>query len=276
MISLRDHIKRLLSVSHSLTPWASYSSISENLHLALSLDALRANTDIYCTSPWCRVASEFDEVNNELMARYLGGIHIFRHVWITYEVAIKMASTASELKKYGNSKGALGREVILRMMAHRSFPHLCRVLSEALEFHHGEKNKDRTNRLCQLIAKRCLAPIGSEHLRLFRNAVVHGDIPPPHPEDWGEASTYYPENDTHIRQLHTNTRLALILIQMLLREHWYQNRNSQVLRPTLEPIYLALTQLHCNTSDKEETQVPLEFFRYQTESEESCREVFHY
>ena len=178
LIPLREHMKRLSSIIDKLSESLvsdHLDSVSEPLRVGASLNNLSVDTDIDGTGLWCRSASDFEAANSEVVAKHIAGIIVFQLVWIAYESAIEMASQSSERDKY-RGKGALGREVIFRLMKNRCFPRLRQVLSGALELYAADMEYFRTRLMRQLIDAGSIAAIGAEHLRCFRNAVIHGEI----------------------------------------------------------------------------------------------------
>ncbi len=82
------------------------------------------------------------------------------------------------------------------------------------------------------------------HLRQFRNAVTHGDLPKPEPEDWGERSEYRVDDDPAIRQFAPNIRLTLVLIQILALSEVGDGEELSGWRSEIEPAVALFEQLH--------------------------------
>ncbi len=258
---MREHIQRMVSVTAELSSAASsdrLDPICENLRLAASLEDLSVDTDIDGTGVWCSPAAAFDAANNEVTAKHIAGVIVFHLVWIAYETAAELASKPRESAKY-RGKGVLGRAVILRLMGDRRFPHLRQVLSAALELYATDMEYFRTKEMSPLVEAGSIAAIGAEHLRCFRNSVIHGEIVPPTPEDWGESSEYNADNDPVIRQFHANIRLTLLLIQMLLRSQCNNNDELDGWSSSPKPSVLVLSQLHCDEPVRDETQMAFKF-----------------
>ena len=156
LIPLREHLKLLSSITDELSESPvseQLDSVSEHLRMAASLTDLSVNTDIYGTALWCRSASDFEAKNCEVVAKHIAGMIVFHLVWIAYESAIEMASHRAERKKYPG-KGALGREVIFRLMKSRGFPHFRQVLSGALELYKDDMEYFNTEKDVQVYHRR--------------------------------------------------------------------------------------------------------------------------
>ena len=207
MIPLREHIKRLHSVAYELSYHSvsgEWHVVSEHLSLAASLRDLSADTDIYNTSMWCRDAADFEDANSEVVEKHLAGVIVFTLVWAAYEAAVKVASEPFP-GNLPDGMGARGREILKQLMGNKHFPYLRQTVFGALKLHNGRAIIDPdSDTMRSLIAAECIAAIGAEHLRCFRNAVAHGDIAKPEPGDWGERSAYNADDDPAIRQFHDN------------------------------------------------------------------------
>ncbi len=181
MIPLREHITRLSSVAADLSgPW---SGVADNLHYAASIEDLSADTDIHATSGWCSTAYEFEVAHSALTERFVAGVIVFNLVWSAYECAVEVAAGAAGEKR---PKGALGRD-LLRSVENR-LPYLRVALYEAIGLCERENTAFPTAAMRQMIKSASLEGIAAEHLRVFRNALVHGAIPKPLPSDWGGRS----------------------------------------------------------------------------------------
>ena len=261
MIPLRKHIKRLVSVTDELSESVGSDSLDfvrVNLRLAASLEDLWVDTDIDGTAAWCRFAPDFEEANSEVTAKHIAGVIVFQLVWIAYEAAGEIASTPSGSTTY-KGKGALVREVIFRIMRNRRFPHLRQAVFRALELNAADMEYFRTKEMRSLIVAGSIAAIGAEHLRCFRNSVIHGDLVRPLPEDWGESADYNADDDPAILQFHANIRMALLLIQILLRSQCNQNDELKGWHSDPKPSFLVLTQLHCDVLEEDENEIEMPF-----------------
>ena len=96
-----------------------------------------------------------------------------------------------------------------------------------------------------------ITAIGAERLRCFRNALVHGDIGKPEPKDWGAKSTYSADNDPDIGQFHDSIRIALILIQILMRSTLKADEELSGWQSESQSGMLLLMQLHCKIAHTE-------------------------
>ncbi len=260
MVPLREHIIRLSSVvvelqSEQTAHFGPWEMVSENLRLAASLRDISADTDVDGNSYMCSSAAVFDEANSEVAEKYLAGVIVFNLIWIAYEGAVKMANEHFRCKKI-NGKGALGRVLLTDHFGDAHFPHLRNILYEASDILGTLRLTSNANDK-KLIASGSLASIGAEHLRKFRNAVTHGDLVKPLPKDWGEESKYSANDDPSIKQFHINSRLTLILIQILIRISLDQNYEigSWVSEP--QPADLLLTQLHCILPESSDVELPM-------------------
>jgi hypothetical protein len=258
MIPLREHMTRLCLLADELSHWGSsgdWHGVSENLHLAASLNDLSADTDIDGTSMWCGSAAEFEDANSEVAEKHLAGVIIFSLVWAAYELAVEIASEPFGMKQ---PKGARGRELLVQLLGDKHFPHLRSAVLAAFELYGGRGINLSTREMRRMIAMGSLAGIGAEHLREFRNAVAHGAMIKPLPEDWGDKSEYCPDEDPAIRQFHVNTRIALLLIQILMRSTLNPHDELKGWLSEPQSAVLVLTQLHCVPRERFESELPLQ------------------
>ena len=257
MISLRNHVTRLCLASGELSHEAlsgEWHAVQENLHLAASIKDISADTDIDSSSFMCSSVAEFDDANTEVAEKYLAGVIVFNLVWAAYESAVEMASKSFGLKQ---PRGARGRELLLQLVGDKHFPHLRSAVFDAVGLRNDRCADLSTGEMRRAIASQSMAGIGAEHLRQFRNAVTHGSITKPMPGDWGDKSEYSADQDLGIRQFHANTRLALLLIQILMRSALPQCTDLQAWLPESHPADLVLTQLHCVLPERSESELPL-------------------
>ena len=219
MIPLREHVTRLYSVAHELADQTSskeWHKIAENLRLAASLNDLSANTDIDGHAQWCSPAADYETMNSEIASKYVACVITFNLVWTAYEAAVEITCSPSERKHYFG-KGARGREVLLRVMAHSHFPHLRHSALNALGLNNTPAIDFASSEMRRVIAENSIAAVAAEYLRCFRNAVTHGAITQPMPLDWGEHSSYTPDEDAAITQFYYSIRTTLLLTQILIR-----------------------------------------------------------
>jgi hypothetical protein len=202
---------------------------------------------VYGNNFMCGSAVDFDEAHSEVAAKYLAGVIVFNLVWGAYEWAIEIVSGPAARKR---GKGARGRDLVYRVLGDRHFPYLRQATFRALELGRMKAAKFRTPEMQRFLAAGSLAGIGAEYLREFRNALVHGSLRKPEPEDWGEKSEYRADDDPDIIQFHANTRLTLLLIQILMRSVSEGGEELTAWFSDPAPAALALTQLHCPLPEK--------------------------
>lgn len=245
MIPLRDHMMRLCGVAEEFSN-RGYSedcrAIAENLHLAAAISDLSADTDVYGDSTWCGGAADFDATHSEVAAKYVAGVIVFNLVWGAYEWAVDISSRPSTVKY---AKGARGRDLIFRAIGDEHFPCLRNAVLDALDVNPGNRPNFNTGEMRRMLAAGSFGGIAAEYLREFRNALVHGSLRPPTPEDWGKNSRYVADDEPAIRQFHTNIRITLLLIQILLRSAAKENEELTAWFDDPQSAILVLTQLHC-------------------------------
>ena len=260
MILLQEHIKRLHTVANEMLYRGEsdkWQIVSEHLSLAASLLDLSVDTDIYNTGMWCRPAAEFDEANCEVAAKYVASVSVFNLVWTAYEATVIAASEGIDVN-LPESKGARGRELLKKDMVDKHFPCLRQVVFSAIELRQGFEIDYGSKGMRCLIKKGYIAAIGAEHLRCFRNAVVHGEIRQPMPDDWGELSKYIADNDPALRQFHFNIRITLLLIQILMRKTLRVDYELAGWTSNSQSGSLLLTQLHCESLHGDQLDLPFQ------------------
>ena len=241
LVPLREHIKRLCTACLEIAPEAlvgNWDAVAYNLKLAYSLTDLSADTDIDGAGMWCSPAADYDDTDSEVTAKYLAATVVFTFVWSAYEraVATMRPSTAG--------KGAVGRDMIASL-ARCHIPYLRDALFNALELDRS-KTDFRHRDMRRMIDTGSAAGVAAEYLRQFRNRLIHGDIKKPEPKDWGYKSEYIPNSDYDLRIVHANTRLALLIIQILACEDLGDGLKVQyMLEEACDPKFL-LRYLHCN------------------------------
>ena len=258
MIPLRTHMSRLCLAANELLQRGSaaeWYGVSQHLHLAASLNDLSADTDLDGAGAYCRPAAEFDEANTEVAEKYLAGFIVFNLAWAAYEGAVEIVSEPFGMKQ---PKGARGRDLLVQLFGDKRFPHLRTAVLEAFELRNSSCGAFNTAEMRRMIATGSMAGIGAEHLRGFRNAVAHGDIAKPMPGDWGDNSRYCADNDPHIRKFHANTRIALLLTQMLMRSTLGETDELCAWMSVPQPACLVLTQLHCMSLERLEFDLPFQ------------------
>ena len=258
MIPLREHVKRLCVAAEEHSRWmssAGWRAVSENLHLTASLSDMSADTDLSSDSFWCGPAADFQDADSDVAEKHLAGIIVFNLVWTAYECSVEIASKPFSMKQ---PKGARGRDLLVQLFENKQFPHLHRAVHDAFDVRNGPGANFRTPEMRRMIATGSMVGIGAEHLREFRNAVVHGNVTKPVPEDWGINSTYDANNDPAIRQFHFNIRITLILIQILMRSTFAHGDDLSGWLRDSYPAALVLTQLHCAVPEYYEPELPFD------------------
>jgi hypothetical protein len=256
MIPLRYHMMRLCCVADEFANRGyseGWRAVAENLHLAASLRDLSTDTDVYGDSFMCSGAADFDEAHSEVAAKYLAGVVVFNLVWTAYEGAVE---TASPPPAGRHAKGARGRDLIVRALGDKHFPHLRAAVLDALDLASTTCLDFGSREMRRMLAAGSIAGIGAEYLREFRNALAHGTLSKPMPDDWGKGSEYVADNDPGIQQFHANARVALVLIQILMRFASNDSYELTVWLNERQPVSLILTQLHC-LAHLEEGALPL-------------------
>ena len=214
MIGLREHVTRLCQVAYNLAavqipgPW---NAVGENLQLAASLEDIAANTDIRNTTMMCRPAAEYEAHNSDLAERHLAGVVVTTLVWMAYEAAVTCVIGESAL---GRPKGALGRDVLLLDFGERTFPFLRSAVTDAITSS-GLQSELAGPTTRRLLRSGSWAAIGAEHLRVFRNAMIYGQIRKPSPDDWIDEMQECGGANGAIARFAPNIRLTLLLIQAL-------------------------------------------------------------
>ncbi|GAA0280617.1 hypothetical protein LNAOJCKE_2022 [Methylorubrum aminovorans] len=222
VINLREHMTLLWSASNEFAQvFEGWTIVSENLRLAASINDIFADTDLQGDSGWCAPAAEYESANSELSEKYLAGFIVFSLTWTAYEGAVDIISEYH--KEIKQQRGARGREIILKLGENNSFPHIRNFVYMATGTRSAEDKFFKTPEMRRILRAGSLAGVAAEHLREFRNAVIHGDIRKPEPLDWGEGSKYIPDDDPGISQFYHNVRLLLIMIQILMIEEHRMN-----------------------------------------------------
>jgi hypothetical protein len=257
MIPLRQHMIRLCAVAEELANRGhseDWRAVSENLHLAASLRDLDTDTDVSGDSFMCGAAADFDAAHSEVAAKYLAGVIVFNLAWTAYEGAVEIASRPAASK---HAKGAKGRDLVFRVVGDERFPFLRGALFDALDVASSECVDFRSREMRRMLAAGSMAGIAAEYLRAFRNALAHGTLRKPLPDDWGRNSPYLADNDPAIRQFHANTRLALLLSQIIMRFASNESYQFRAWVDEPQPVSLVLTQLHCQLQLEEADELPL-------------------
>lgn len=248
MIGLRDHIVRLSATAHSLaeTGWdAGWGAVAANLHLAASLNDVFADTDIRNTGYMCSPAAEYEEVNGELAEKHLAGVIVLTLVWTAYEGAVEATHPGRGARR---PRGAMGRDVLQAEPSGVYIPYLRDVVLRALA-ESSWPTVFGTPEMSRVIKSGSWAAIGAEHMRQFRNAMIHGDVGKPDPKDWGDRSRYVVDEDPAVSQFRHHTRVVLLLIQALaLRDTTKEDMLSGWMLDQV-PARLLLSELHCRIDD---------------------------
>lgn len=269
LIDLHEHMVRLCMLSNELAERFSplWDPVYENLLLAASLTDITADTDLQNTTMMCRPAAEYEAVHSQLTENHVAGVIVTSFVWTAYECAVE--AVAGNLGKR-SPKGATGRDLLYRQFGDRPFPHLKACVLRAIcmtmeppEFSSGVAKA--------ILAKGAWAAIGAEHLREFRNAMIHGKLRKPEPHNWGDEPVSEYRKDPSILQFEPNIRLILLLIQILALGKIDPDEELSGWRFDPDPAHLILSQLHCaiDETDEEDAQlhIPIEIGPLRTPDE---------
>ena len=241
LVPLREHVRRLCTACLEIAPEArrgDWDAVAHNLKLAYSLNDLSADTDIDGAGMWCSPVADYDSVDSEVTAKHLAATIVFTFVWSAYERAVATVCPS----KIG--KGAKGRDMIVDL-ASCHMPHLRDTLFDALELDRSGTNFRHTD-MRRMLKAGSVAGVAAEHLRQFRNRLIHGDMPRPEPGDWGDKSEYFPNRDCGLRRFHANIRLLLLLIQILVREDVHDGLELDYQLEEPHDARLSLKYLHCD------------------------------
>ncbi len=241
LVPLREHVKRLYRACLEIAPDAligNWEAVAYNLKLAYSLTDLSADTDTDGAGMWCSPAADYDDADSEVTAKYLAATIVFTFVWSAYERVV------ATMRPSRAGKGAVGRDMIVGL-ARYHMPYLRKALFDALELDRsGTDFKDLNMR--SVLKTGSAAGVAAEHLRQFRNRLIHGDLPKPEPKDWGHGSEYDPDRDCGLRRFHANTRLLLLLIQILACEDVHDGLELQYMLEEACGAKSLLRYLHCD------------------------------
>lgn len=256
LIELHDHMVRLCMVCNELAeryspPWA---PVYENLLLASSLTDISADTDLQNTTIMCRPAAEYEAVHSQLTEKHVAGMIVTSFVWTAYECAVEAVAGESESRR---PKGALGRNLLLDQFGDHPFPHLrdcvLRAIGVTLVPPPFSSETAKT-----ILAEGAWAAIGAEHLREFRNAMIHGKLRKPEPRNWGDEPVSAYANDPSIMQFEPNVRLILLLIQILALCDTDPDNELSGWRLEVDPAHVLLSQLHCSINEHNEDDAQYE------------------
>jgi hypothetical protein len=242
MVDLREHVRRLCLAAGelSLHPLgAGWDDVAHNLRLAYSLVDVFAETDVDGASMWCSPVAEYESTNGELTEKHLAATVVFTFAWTAYECAVElmMAPTSRWV-----GRGAMGRDLLATISA--PVPFLRSVLLQAAELDHAGTNFSHPD-MRRLLHRGSVPGIAGEYLRQFRNRLIHGKLPKPEPQDWGEPTEYIIDQDPHVRRFHANIRLVLLLLQALAAEDVDEDQEVEAWLEGPCDARLALQQLHC-------------------------------
>jgi hypothetical protein len=210
LVDLREHVRRLCLAAREIAEFPQsdgWDDVAHHLRQAYALTDLFADTDIDGASMWCGPVADYEAVNGELAAKHLAATIVFTFVWTAWECLIESMSSGAV------GKGAKGRDLVASL-AKGGMPFLRSVIFSALALDHADVNFGHRD-MRRMLELASLPGIAAEYLRQFRNRVIHGDVQQPEPGDWGDGSAFQVDQDPHLRRFHTNTRLTLLLIQVL-------------------------------------------------------------
>lgn len=258
MIDLHEHIRRSWLVLNEFSGWAKgdgWDAVAQNLHLAACLTDVFANTDLDGSSMWCRSAAAYERANEEVTVKHLAGLIVFNLVWTAYECAVEVASKTTSLKI---PRGAKGRDLLSQLARGRHFPYLKVAFLDALDV--VPKTTDLSRREMRIaLAEGFWPAAAAEHLRQFRNRVVHGEVSKPQPGDWEDEPNYSADDDPAIRQFPVNIRLTMMLIQILATTAVDDDDELNAWSADAQPAGLIFQQLHCKaTFDGAQFQLPFD------------------
>lgn len=243
MVPLREHVRRLCVSSHELATFplaGRWGDVAHNLELAHSVTDIFSETDIDSSAMWCGPAADYEAADSEVAAKHLAAVIVFTLVWTAYECAVETMVSG------GGGKGARGRDLVAAV-APPNVPRLRETLLAALELDPGGTHWSSRDSQ-RLIASASIAGLAGEHLRQFRNRSIHGDLPKPDPTDWGPRSEYSADADPRLRRFHANTRLALLLLQILAASDAGADAELEEGLEDACDADLALLLLHCERS----------------------------
>lgn len=95
---------------------------------------------------------------------------------------------------------------------------LKRILLEAFELNLHDINHDQPD-LRRYVQTGNRPGIAAEHLRQFRNRLIHGDLQFALPDEWDADRHARLNEQPELRRSHCNIRLTLMLIQLLALQH---------------------------------------------------------
>lgn len=244
MVNLREHVTRLCLTANELggrSRASAWRAVSENLMMAASLTDLSADTDLQNSTMMCGLAAEYEDVNSQLTEKHLAGVIVTTLVWTAYEAAVEAVAGVQHKRR---PWGALGRDTILATVGTQDFPHLRRTVLSAIAIAQAPP-QFTSPEAKQALNEGAWAALGAEHMRQFRNAMIHGSIGKPEPRDWGEHSEYIIDQDPAIMQFEANIRLLLLLIQILALQDVDPEETLSGWRSDADQAHVLLTQLHC-------------------------------
>lgn len=254
LVELREHVRRLClavrEMSDSSSGGEEWTGVAENLALACSLTDLFADTDLDGASLMCSPAADYESVNGELTEKYLASTIVFTFVWTAYECAVDAIAPG------GGGKGAKGRNLITRV-ADGHMPHMRECLMRALELDQAGTDFRHVEML-RVARLGSIPGVAAEYLRQFRNRLIHGGLARPEPKDWGAGSKYSVNDDVNLRRLHANTRLLLLILQLLVRDFLKDGQIFEIWVESPCSAKLAMECLHCAEYEVAETEPELD------------------
>ncbi|MEA3017995.1 MAG: hypothetical protein QOI38_2717 [Sphingomonadales bacterium] len=259
LVDLREHVRRLCVAAHEMATHPlgdRWDEVAHNLRLAYSLVDVFAETDVDGASMWCSPVADYESANGELTEKHLAATIVFTFVWTAYECAVE--ALAAPLSRRAG-RGAKGRDLVAAVsMPH--LPFLRIVLLNAAEFDRDSTDFSHPD-MRRMLQRGSIPGIAGEHLRQFRNRLIHGDLPKPEPEDWGDRSEYVVDEDPHLRRFHANIRLVLLLLQTLAIDAVDEDQELEAWLEGPCCARLALQQLHCcesRTDARDEPELDLD------------------
>lgn len=199
---------------------------------------------------WCSPVADYESVNTELTEKYLAATIVFTFAWTAFECAVDTMTAGGRV-----GRGAKGRDLVASVATGR-MPHLRATLLKTLEL---DRDADFGHRdMRRMLSKGSIPGIAAEYLRQFRNRLIHGDLPKPEPQDWGERSEYVADQDPHLRRFHANTRLLLLLLQTLAIADLDEGQELEAWLEAPTDGRLALAQLQCAGESRRPDEPELE------------------
>ncbi|EFL89443.1 hypothetical protein R2A130_3582 [Ahrensia sp. R2A130] len=213
LLGLRRHALNLLRVLASLSEGdmdAEWGAAWFNLHGAVSLNSIGASPDVHGDSAMCSSAFESDEAHARVTERFVAGQLVFQGVWNCLEVvggALFRWETQPSTQAVRHALGNVAGYRPMRGLKEAVWD-AQKLSSTAIDTRHAAYR--------EAIQSGCYLAIAAEHLRQFRNGLLHGKIRPLEPIDWGPGSRDTTA-DYQTEIFRAQIRLALMIIQSIIQ-----------------------------------------------------------